>query len=136
MRGNILKLLSVIVLIAGVGNLAASQIHVGTITKIFDNRIGIFLFLFIIFGMTTGFNGMLIDKFRSLISLIVSGLLASGSGFIYLRILEADVASQDKLTMADVSQSHQIVIVSIVIYLIGALVLPVLSWPDVKLASR
>lgn len=135
MRPFLQRLVAVILCITGVGQLAIAQIHVGTITKIFANQIGIYLFLFIIFGLTTGINAVLLEKPRSLISFIFSGVVAVASGFVYLRLVEADVARQDALTMAEVGQSWQIVIASMVIYGIGTLILPFLSWPDLKLAT-
>ncbi len=135
MRPLILRLLTIIVFVVGVGQLALSQIHILASTKIFANQIGIYLFAFIIFGLTTGFNSVLIETPRSLVSLIVSGLIAAGSGVIYLRLLQADVMQQDALTMADVNDSFQLVVVSIVVYLVGAIVVPLLSWPDVRAES-
>ena len=62
-------------------------------------------------------------------------LMAVGSGIIYLRILQADVLQQENLTLADVNQSWRFVIFALVIYAIGIVAIPLLSWPDVKLAS-
>lgn len=135
MRTFLLRIVSGILLITGVGQLAMAQIHVEAITKIFANQIGFYLFLFIIFGLTTGFNAVLLEKPRSLISFVVSGVIAVSSGFVFLQLMQADVVRQDALTMADVSQSWQMAIASIVIYGVGTLLLPFLSWPDLKLAS-
>lgn len=135
-REFFLRIVTAILLIVGVGHLAVSQVHIAATTKIFANQIGFYLFLFIIFGLTTGFNAVLIEKPLSVVSLIVSSILSSVGGFVYLRLLQADVLSQDKLTMADVSDSFQMVAASIGIYLIGAIIIVVLSWPDVKAASN
>lgn len=135
MRPIILRILTIVLFIVGVGQLALSQIHIVASTKIFANEIGLYLFMFIIFGLTTGFNAVLIETPRSVLSLIFSGLVAAGSGFIYLRLLQADVISQDALTMADVNDSFRLVVAAMVIYLIGAIVVPLLSWPDVKAAA-
>lgn len=135
MRPLFLRILTITLFVVGVGQLALSQIHVLASTKIFANQIGIYLFVFIIFGLTTGFNALLIETPRTLVSLIVSGFIASGSGIVYLRLLQADVLRQDALTMADVNDSFRLVVAAIVVYLIGTIVVPLLSWPDVKAAS-
>ena len=135
-REFFLRIVTAILLIVGVGHLAISQIHIAAITKIFANQIGFYLFVFIIFGLTTGFNAVLIEKPFSVVSLIVSSILSSVGGFVYLRLLQADVLEQEKLTMADVSDSFQLVAFSIGIYLIGSIIVSILSWPDVKAASQ
>ena len=135
MRPILQRLVAFILCITGVGQLAFSYIHVEAITKIFTNQIGFYLFLFIIFGLTTGINAVLLEKPRSLISFVFSGIVAVISGYVYLDIIQADVARQDVLTMADVSQSWQIVIASMAIYGIGTLLLPFLSWADLKIAA-
>lgn len=135
MRPFLQKFAAIILCITGVGQLAISFIHVEAITKIFTNQIGFYMFLFIIFGLTTGINAVLLEKPRSLISFIFSGIVAVASGYVYLNLMQADVARQDALTMADVSQSWQIVIASMAIYGIGTLILPILSWSDLKIAT-
>lgn len=135
-REFFLRIVTGILLLVGVGHLAVSQIHIAAITKIFANQIGFYLFVFVIFGLTTGFNAVLIEKPFSVVSLIVSSILSSVGGFVYLRLLQADVLDQENLTMADVGDSFQLVAVSIGIYLIGAIIVSILSWPDVKAASQ
>ena len=134
-RAFFLRLATAILFIVGVGQLAISQIHIAATTKIFANQIGLYLFLFIIFGLTTGLNAVLIEKPMSLVSFIGSSILGSWGGIVYLRLLQADVIKQEQLTMADVNDSFRIVAASIVVYLVGAIVVSVLSWPDVKKAS-
>ena len=80
------------------------------------------------------FNAVLIEKPRSIVSLLVSGVLATWGGLIFLRLLQADIVRQEQLTMADVGQSFQMVAASIVIYLVGSILVSFLSWPDVKAA--
>lgn len=135
MRPIIVRILTIILFIVGVGQLAISQIHISAATKIFANQIGLYLFLFIIFGLTTGFNAVLIENPRSILSLIVSSIIGSWGGFVYLRLLQADVVQQEQLTMADINDSFLLVTVSIVIYLVGSLMVSILSWPDVKAVS-
>ena len=131
-----LRILTAILFIVGVGQLAISQVHIAAAAKIFANEIGLYLFIFIIFGLTTGFNAVLIEKPFSIVSLLVSSVFASVGGFVYLRLLQADVAQQEQLTMADVNNSFQLVVASIVIYLVISIIVSILSWPDVKAASQ
>lgn len=135
-REFFLRITTYILFIVGVGQLALSQIHVTAATKIFDNQIGFYLFIFMIFGLTTGFNAVLVEKPGSLVSLLVSGILSAVGGYIYLQILQADVLQQDQLTLAEVGDSVRMVSVSIVIYFVGSILVSVLSWPDVKHASQ
>ena len=134
-RELFLQITSILLFIVGVGQLAISQIHIAATTKIFANQIGIYLFLFVIFGLTTGINAVLIEKPMSLVSFVGSSILGSWGGIVYLRLLQEDVIRQEQLTMADVNDSFRIVAASIVIYLVGAIIVSVLSWPDVKKAS-
>lgn len=135
MKNIILKIIVAIVLINGIAEVALSQVHILAVTKLFVTEIGFYLFLFIIFGLTTAFNGLLLDKPRGVVLLIVSGAIAAGAGFVYLRLLQADVAKQDALTMADVNVSAMLVAASIVIYLGGSILISVLSWNDLKTAD-
>jgi len=135
MKNIILKIVVAIVLINGIGEVALSQVHILAATKLFVTEIGFYLFLFIIFGLTTAFNGLLLDKRKGIITLILSGVIAAGAGFIYLRLMQADVAAQTALTMEDVQISALLVTASIGIYLIGSILIAVLSWADLKPAE-
>ena len=135
MKDTLSRLATGIVFLTGIGNLAGSQIHILASTKIFQNQIGIYLFMFIIFGLTTAFNAVLIEKFRSLISFVFAGIMSTIGGFIFTNIMRSDVAAQDALTMVDVQTSHTLVIVSMVIYIVGVLVIPFLKWEDIKIAE-
>ena len=130
MKEWILKIAVGIVLINGLGELALTQIHVVAITKLFVNEIGVYLFMFIIFGVTATFNAFSLDKQRSIIIFTVSCWVTATFGFIYIRLLQADVASQDALTMADVRTSWLLIVISIGIYMIGSLVIPWLIWEN------
>ena len=132
MKDWVLKIAVGIMLINGLGELAFSQIHILAITKLFANEIGVYLFLFVIFGLTTAFNAMSLDKRRGIIFFAFSCWLTAVFGYIYLSILQADVASQATLTMADVQTSWLLVVTSIAIYIVGSLLLPLLSWGNVK----
>lgn len=126
------KVAAGIILANGLGELALSQIHILASTKIFAGEIGVYLFLFIIFGLVTSFNIFLLHNPRNLIFFSISSWISAGAGFVYLKILQADVAAQEALTMADVKDSWWLVIVSICICMIGSLVIPLLRWEEAK----
>ena len=132
MREWALKIIVGIMLISALGELAMSQIHIQAITKIFANEIGFYLFLFIIFGLTTAFNAYILEKRTGFILLTLSGLMAVGTGYIYLNIMQADVAAQEALSMADVRTSWLLVSISMGIYLVGLLVIPMLAWGTIN----
>ena len=132
MKDMLLKLLVGLMLISALGELAISQIHIQAITKIFANEIGIYLFLFIIFGITTAFNAYLLENRRSLIIFSVTSLLTVATGYLYLSIMQTDVAAQQALQMTDVRTSWLLVSISMGIYLVGFLVIPVLAWDKTK----
>ncbi len=128
----VLKGVIAVVLLTGIGGLAISQVHISTITKLFVREIGFYLFLFVIFGLTTSFNTFLLDKRRGIIFFVLSGWFAAAAGIVYLQLMQADVASQAALTMVDVQTSWYIVIFSIAVFMISSLVVPFLSWGDVN----
>ena len=132
MKDWILTLAVGIAVINGLGELAISHIHILAITKLFANEIGVYLFLFIIFGLTTAFNAFSLKTRRSIILFVLTSWLASGAGYVYLRIMQVDVAAQENLTMADVNSSWLLMIISVGVYLVGSIVIPLLSWGNVK----
>ncbi|KAA3661116.1 MAG: hypothetical protein DWQ04_17400 [Chloroflexi bacterium] len=132
MKNIILNIAIGIIIINGLGELAISQVHILAITKLFANEIGMYLFLFTIFGLTTTFNAFSLKTRRSIIFYIVTSWLAAVFGYIYLNLMQADVAAQETLSMVDVQTSWRLMIVSIAIYLVGSIVIPLLSWGNVK----
>jgi len=132
MKEWMLKIAVGIILINGLGELALTQIHILAITKLFVNEIGLYLFMFIIFGITATFNVLSLKKRRNIIFFSISCWVTAVFGYIYLTMMQTDVAAQDTLTMADVQTSWLLMIVSIGIYLVGSLVIPWLSWGNVK----
>ncbi len=132
MKEWILKAAIGIVLVNGLGELALSQIHILAITKLFANEIGIYLFMFIIFGITAAFNALSLERRRNIILFTVSCWVTAVFGYIYLTLMQTDVAAQNTLTMADVQTSWLLIAISIGIYLVGSLVIPWLSWGNVK----
>ena len=135
MKEWILKIAVGIVLINGLGELALTQIHVLAITKLFANEIGVYLFMFIILGMTASFNVLSLEKRLSIIFFAVSCWVTAIFGYVYLTLMQNDVAAQGTLTMADVQTSWLLIVISIGIYLVGSLVIPWLSWGNVKTAE-
>ncbi len=103
--------------------LALSQIHINVITKVFASEIGFYLFLFILFGlvMTFSLSSMKRDSKKPIyIALTIAAL---GSGFVYLRMLFADIATGQYLTMDVAMLSIIVSILSLVIYLVGTIVI-------------
>ena len=132
MKDLLLKITVGILLLNALGELAVSQVHILASTKIFASEIGIYLFTFIILGLTTAFNAYLLKKRQGLILFIASDLATVGAGFTYIRIMQVDVTAQKVLTMADVKSSWLLVLISIIIYLVGLLLVPWLSWNNLK----
>lgn len=135
MKEWILKIAIVIVMINALGQLAMSQIHILATTKIFANEIGFYLFLFIIFGLTTAFNVFLIDRRRGKIFFALSCWVAIAFALIYLNIMQTDVAAQETLTMEDMRATVTLMLIAIGVLLVSSLVIPLLSWNDVKPAE-
>ena len=126
-----------VLLINGLGTLALSQVHILAITKVFAPEIGFYLFLFVIFGMTTGFNAYLAKKRTNILFYIFTSFLVIGAGLIYLQIMQGDVTKQAALTMNDaaIRNSWWLVIISLIIYGAGLIILPVLSWNNQEIAE-
>ena len=124
-------------LLNALGTLALSQVHILAITKIFAPEIGFYLFLFVIFGLTTGFNAYLANKRTNILLFIFTSLLVLGAGFVYLQIMQTDVAAQEQLTMSDeaIRNSWYLAIISLGIYAAGLIILPILSWGNVATAE-
>lgn len=127
MRDWILRIFRGIALINAFGQLAISQVHIEAITKIFVKEIGFYLFFFIIFCLLTGFNTFLLENRRGIVFLIFTNWITAITGYIYLRILQTDVANQDTLTLADVQWTWLLVIAAIVICLVNSVAIPYLS---------
>lgn len=135
MKEWILKIAVGIVLLNGLGELALTQIHVLAITKLFANEIGLYLFMFIIFGLTASFNAFSLERRRNIILFTVSCWVTAVFGYVYLSLMQTDVTAQAALTMADVQASWMLIVISIGIYLVGSLAIPWLSWGNVKTAE-
>lgn len=132
MREWILRILTGIALINAFGQLAMSQVHISAITKIFANEIGFYLFFFIIFCLLTGFNTFLLENRRGIFFLVLANWATAIAGIIYLQILQADIANQANLTLAEVQSSWILAIVAIIICVVNSVAIPYLSWGQVK----
>lgn len=113
--------------IAGLGNLAISQIHIGVMTDSFMNEIGFYFFLFIIFGLVAFMNAMNMRKDtsgigNSILTLIL-GFAASGAGGVYIKLLLDDIAIGKLLTASDIALSKNIVMASIIVYFLGSIII-------------
>lgn len=137
MKKWILRSTILLVLVNALATLALSQVHILAITKIFATDIGFYLFLFVIFGLTTGFNAYLANKRASIVLYIFTSFLVITSGFIYLRIMQGDVAQQEALTMSDeaIRNSFNLAVASLVIYTAGLIIVPLLGWSRVETAE-
>ncbi len=132
MKELALKILKAIALVNAFGQLALSQLHIEAITKIFIKEIGFYLFFFIIFCLLTGFNTFLLENRRGIVFLVLTNWLTATTAFIYLQMLQTDVANQEVLTLADVQVSWMLTIAAITICLINSIAIPVLSWRRIK----
>lgn len=137
MKEWVFRTAAVILMINALATLALSQVHILAITQIFAPEIGIYLFLFVIFGLTTAFNASLAEKRTSILLFILTSFLVIGFGLIYLWIMQGDVAEQDTLTMSseDIRNSWVLIIVSLAIYVAGLILVPLLGWGNVETAE-
>jgi hypothetical protein len=133
-REWILNIFRGIALLNAFGQLAISQVHISAATKLFVKEVGFYLFFFIIFCLVTGFNTFLLEKSRGIVFFAFTNWLTAGAGYIYLRILQTDVANQQTLTLADVQLSWMLVIVAIAVCLINSFAIPFLSWGQVEMS--
>ncbi|GAB5493177.1 MAG: hypothetical protein Phog2KO_33920 [Phototrophicaceae bacterium] len=132
MRDWLLRILRVIALVNAFGQLAISQIHISAITKVFINEIGFYLFFFIIFCLLTGFNTFLAENRRGIVFLILANWVTAVAGYIYVDILQTDVANQQSLAFADIQLSWTLAVVAIAICLVNSIAIPILSWGQIK----
>ncbi len=117
------KLIKVISTIVALGQLALSQIHIGVITKVFEKRVGIFLFIFTLFCMLGLFMATRLSDSKDVIKHISINAIAIILGAIYLTLLNSDVSVQDFLTFKDIASSVYLTSISIVLLLIDSVLL-------------
>lgn len=113
--------------LAGVGNLAISQVQISVITKVFAPEIGFYFFLYIIFGLVTFMNGLNVRKQTAnpgnMILLVIFGLLAALMAVLYIRMLLNDVAAENILVFKDIAFSVYLTGISGAIYGLGSLIM-------------
>lgn len=110
-------------IIAAIGQLAISQIHIGIITKVFEPSIGFFLFLFITFGVVMAFNSTSFRAESNPVLFLFGGIASSGTGLIYLNMLNADIRAENLLTFADARVSIFVSIAVITIYIASTIIM-------------
>ena len=89
-------------------------------------------FFFIIFCLLTGFNTFLAENRRGIVFLILANWATAVAGYIYVDILQTDVANQQSLAFADVQLSWTLAVVAIAICLVNSVAIPILSWGQIK----
>lgn len=131
MKAKLLNITIFIMSITALLELAMSQVHIKTITKLFSAEVGFYLFLFIIFGLVTLFNLTTVKQSTNNMLLILCSTIAVGVGFKYIKILLNDLKVYDNIKFIDISSSLYLAIAGIVVYGVGTLVI-LLCKPKVK----
>lgn len=121
MKEKLFNITILLMSITAILQLAASQIHIKTITKVFVTEIGFYLFLFIIFGLVTLFNLTTIKKSTNDFMFVLCSLVVSGVGIKYLQLLLNDYNSYDSIKFKDIYESLYMVIAGIAIYAFGTI---------------
>lgn len=124
------RFLNYIIMIMGftaLFQLAISQVHIKTITKIFSPEIGFYLFLFMIFGLVTLFNLTSIKKSRNDILFAFISALLVFVGVVYSRILLNNYRIHESITYNDIYFSLYMIIISMVIYGVGTITILVIK---------
>ncbi len=115
---NIIKLL---IVISGTMQLAFSEKHIATITKVFYGGVGIYLFIFILLGAVCIFNIGSLSKDGKPKKLIVCCITTVVFGGIYALLLYNDVIKNSKLEFETVLFSFGLTITSIVMLGTGSI---------------
>ena len=107
LRDFLIRIAIIIVVILATSNLAFSQIHIATITKIFTRIIGLVMFAFILFGLVSMFAMVRINNTRgSILRAILSIFITLIFGIIYIKILTNNVAEQASVTYEIIKKSY------------------------------
>ena len=123
MKETLFKAFKIITFVVAVGQLAISQVHIGLITKVFEPSVGFLLFAFITFGVVMAFNAVSFRRGSNPMVLVFGGLLSSSAGFLYVRLLFADLNAGNLVTMEEARLSIVLSILSIVAYASSTVVL-------------
>jgi uncharacterized membrane protein len=122
MKEKVLKITIFIMAANALLQLALSQVHIQTITKIFAPEVGFFLFATILFGLVTLFNLTNLKTSNNDFLLIFCSLLVTIVGVIYVRMILNDFRVQDSVTFQDISKSLYLISASVVIYAVGTII--------------
>lgn len=127
MKTKLLNATIFIISAIAVLELAMSQVHIKTITKLFTSEVGFYLFLFIISGLVTLFNLTSIKKSKNELMLLLSSIIAVAVGIKYILILLNDYKLHDSIAFSDVNNSIYLALVGILIYGIGSIAVIILK---------
>jgi Na+-translocating ferredoxin:NAD+ oxidoreductase RnfE subunit len=131
MKTKLLNITILIMSITALLELAMSQVHIKTITKLFSAEVGFYLFLFIIFGLVTLFNLTSVKQSTNNMLLIFSTVVVIAAGLKYVQLLLNDYKVYDNIVFLDIKYALYLAIAGIVVYGLGTIVV-VLSKPKVK----
>jgi len=110
----------------GIGNLALSQVHIKVIVKVFESRIGIIFFLYILLGIVVFMSSLGMNKKKvnrgNIVLFIVITIAELVVGVKYISLLLQDVQAGNLLVMSDITTVLVISILSLVFYLIGGII--------------
>lgn len=125
-HGFLFYLAAIVAVIAGVGNLALSQVHIAIIIGLFNRIIGLYMFGFILFGLISLFGVTRLNGTRSsVLRAMFANAIAMGFGTYYLILMMKDVASQETVTYYFVYNSFITSIIVIIMYLVSIILLAV-----------
>ena len=114
--------------------LALSQIHIKAISVIFAQPVAFYLFLFILFGllvMFTLFSTKALDKSNVFKVLSVS-IITGGAGICTAVLLWSDYKAYASIHFQNIDKSLYLLLSGAAVYLIGTLVILVISLLDRK----
>ncbi|MDC7221043.1 MAG: hypothetical protein PQJ59_13995 [Spirochaetales bacterium] len=123
MKDKIYNATKYIILFVAIAQLALSQVHIQLITKVFAPYVGFYLFLFVIFGLVTGFNTTSSLAGSKVILFIAGCVLACVMGGLYLNILFKDIATGNYLSLEDAKMSIIFMFITLGVYSLGGLIM-------------
>jgi hypothetical protein len=119
MKSKLLNIMIAVMALVGVVQLALSQFHIATITKLFTRQVGFYLFFFILTGLVLSFSLTGLKEKKNLLSvgiILALNLLSAG---IYIKMLFNDLNTHANLSFADIKVSFIAVVVGIVISVVS-----------------
>lgn len=131
MKTKLLNITILIMSITALLELAMSQVHIKTITKLFSAEVGFYLFLFIIFGLVTLFNLTSIKQSNNNALFILCTVIVVAMGVKYIKLLLNDYRVYENIIFSDISNALYLAIAGMIIYGLGTIIV-VLTKPKVK----